>query len=72
VVHHAVEASGPLFRRRRAEEELDEELQFHLERRPRKASPKGFLPRKRATERCARWAAWRNRRGDGTRGTSTG
>ena len=49
-----------LFRRRRVEQELNEELQFHLERKTRKASPMGFPQRRHAMRRCARWTDWNN------------
>ena len=50
-----------ILRRSRVEQELDEELQFHLEHKieegiaARALSRRGALPR-----RCARWTDWSN------------
>ena len=44
-----------LFRRRRVEQDLDEELQYHLERKIEEFVAQGMAPGKRARPPCAPW-----------------
>ena len=49
-----------LFRRERVEQELEEELQYHLERKMENTRRRVLLPSKRGKPLCARWTASRN------------
>ena len=49
-----------ILRRTRVEQELDEELQFHLEHKIEEGIASGLSPKRRATGRCARWTDWNN------------
>ena len=62
-----------IFRRRQAELELDEELQFHLESKIEEGVAVGLSAEEARPGPCARWAAWTSgKRRSGTRAASTG
>ena len=47
-----------IFRKSRVEQELTDELHFHLQKLIDRTSQKGWLRRTRATRHCTSWAAW--------------
>jgi len=53
--------------------ELDEEMQFHLDRLIEEAIAEGLSRKRLGARRCARWTGWsRGRRMLGTRGARAG
>ena len=62
-----------LFRRRRVETEMDEELRFHLEHKIEEGVAAGLTREEARRRRSSRWAGWTSaRRRSATPGASTG